>query len=259
MNLTVKEYDMSKIVYLFGAGASANALPIVSQMPDRIRKMIDELPSLENKEEFIFPSGDNTIKGLQGELSWLYDSIGNHATIDTLAKKIWLKGNGFSDEYYRFKFATAAYFTLEQVYNQPDQRYDTFWASLLNTGVPDKLPNNITILSWNYDSQFEITFREYNFNHIPANQIDLGMTDSGDVGDRFNILKLNGAALLMTQSPSSEKYMTIDPFSQGEIGKSILNYIHNLYVNGQKAKHIYCPLSFAWAYTAGIYPQSLPE
>ena len=34
---------MNKITYLFGAGASRHALPIVDEIPDRLKKLIDLL------------------------------------------------------------------------------------------------------------------------------------------------------------------------------------------------------------------------
>ncbi len=45
----IKYYQMNKITYLFGAGASKHALPIVNEIPDRILKLIALLETDELK------------------------------------------------------------------------------------------------------------------------------------------------------------------------------------------------------------------
>ena len=48
---------MNKIAYLFGVGASRNALPIVNEIPTRLKSLIDLLNSeelqLSQEEKFI--------------------------------------------------------------------------------------------------------------------------------------------------------------------------------------------------------------
>jgi len=79
-----------KITYLFGAGASYHALPIVNQIPQRLDSMIARLKS--NEFEFnSHDSHDNIPKNqildeILNDLRWLRDSSEKHASVDTLAK-----------------------------------------------------------------------------------------------------------------------------------------------------------------------------
>lgn len=229
---------MSEIVYLFGAGASANALPVVNQMPDRIRKMIKELPDLDAKDKLGLPCDPQNLQVLSDELKWLEEVIGGSATMDTLAKKWWIQGENAN--YERLRAAIATYFVLEQAYGTPDPRYDTFWASMIN-GRSRELPKNVSILSWNYDSQFEITYQGYSrYSGMADIHAELGIdTNRRGTDEKFNIMKLNGTALFsMDNSP-------VNPFGS-RTQMSIANYIYTLYIEGRDSQNIHNPLSFAW-------------
>ena len=90
----------NQITYLFGAGASKNALPIVNEIPVRIGKLIEflELPEhmLSENESY-----DNLgIPGLSSKrehqlemidsLKWMLEESSSHASIDTFAKKLFI-------------------------------------------------------------------------------------------------------------------------------------------------------------------------
>lgn len=232
---------MAKIVYLFGAGASANALPVVNQMPDRVRKMIEDLPELEAEESASHPCSEEAMNELREQLHWLHDIIGTHATMDTLAKKLWIQNN--IDDYNRLRFAISAYFILEQAYGKADTRYETFFVSLYNDSNRS-LSDQVSVLSWNYDSQFEIAYRILEMQHsssISDIHAVLGIDTNRVDREKFKILKLNRTALL------SMDRKAINPF-WGRQGMSAANYVHTLYVDGYKHKpeNIYCPLTFAW-------------
>ena len=72
------------LTYVLGAGASANALPIVKDMYDRIEIFINHLDNtgLLNEKE-------------KNHLSSLLDQIRNHYTIDTYSRKLFLKRSHF--------------------------------------------------------------------------------------------------------------------------------------------------------------------
>lgn len=157
---------MSKIVYLFGAGASfgkrnendndeiIEGLPIVSEFPTQIELLIEKIQN----QRFSLPSNQQRSpeegKKLIDELKWLKESSENHQTIDTYAKKL-LVSEGYNQEYIRIKAAISAFLTLMQLFHKPDSRYDAFFANILGNRAK-KLPENVTVLSWNYDCQFEI-------------------------------------------------------------------------------------------------------
>ena len=193
---------MNKITYLFGAGASKNALPIVSEVPDRINTLIDFLNKkenlLSNLEEFenLKLSNKKTKREFQIELveklEWLLLESKNHASVDTFAKKLTIKRDYKQLE--QLKIVLSVFFVFEQALNLPDKRYDSFFASIHNQLYD--FPNNIRILSWNYDNQFELTYSEYSgSSDLHSVQTSLNINHKyGDnhFRDKFGIFKLNG-------------------------------------------------------------------
>lgn len=155
-----------KITYLFGAGASKQCLPIVEEIPDRIKAVIELLKkdenSLSDTEKYENINATVSKKEIQEQLiqdlEWLLEHSGNHASIDTFAKKLSIKGQ--KSDLKKLKDAFSSYLMIEQLISKVDKRYDAFYASLLKYG-PSSFPDHIRILSWNYDSQFEISYSEY--------------------------------------------------------------------------------------------------
>lgn len=112
------------VTYLFGAGASANSLPVVSNLRERISSLIELLNELKsnlnvfygiNKMLSLSDLGDEaiyTIENFQIELQWLLQESENHLTVDTLAKKYFHTNAG---SLIRLKKALIAFFTFEQI------------------------------------------------------------------------------------------------------------------------------------------------
>ena len=248
---------MKKIVYLFGAGASKNALPIVNEIPDRLKKLIDLIESddyaLSDKIGFKDLNLQNTQSKREyqsrmiNDLDWLYSELerDQHANIDTFAKKLMLKHNFQSLN--RLKIALSVFLVCEQCLNKPDKRYDTFFASILSSTA--KLPENIKILSWNYDSQFELTFCDYiDINSISESQTCLRVQAKylqNDHTDGFEIYKLNGTTGLHSHS-GYMKYQYNDylsvPFTVDFLDTVVQSYAA---VNNSSS-NISTSLSFAW-------------
>lgn len=180
---------MSKIIYYIGAGASygkrkiinkdtlaeeevlAEGLPIVAEIPGRIRKfrkfindcVID--PTFMYRFKGMFQTRGSEIErqkqDMLHDIDELIDGIVSHATIDTYAKKLFL-----TRDYSRFKVlknVLCAFFVWEQLDHSVDQRYDTFLANVLSQSNL-YLPQSISFISWNYDSQFELAYSYYSKN-----------------------------------------------------------------------------------------------
>lgn len=224
---------MSRIVYLLGAGASfgrrgekklkfqtkrhtkdgvlsgrascvniESGVPVVNEIPGRLAYMIHKLETLLSK-----PQNDLDSKKLQkliDDLGWLQDKTSRHATIDTFAKKLFLTDN--HGEYQKLKNLLLIFLFFEQIINEPDQRYDTFLASILQNDV-NHLPDDITVVSWNYDFQFELAYNEYvkadNLSMISERYLythdKLSERREGEPyrsHNGFNLLKLNGSAFM---------------------------------------------------------------
>ncbi|MBK9329476.1 MAG: hypothetical protein IPM95_09240 [Sphingobacteriales bacterium] len=223
--------ENKRVTYLIGAGASANALPVVNNMNDRIELFINRIGSKDkdNRDRYIFKS--NTVENPLA----LFKEIKDHYTIDTLAKKYFLKYSSEENTAYLKNFL-ASYFYFEQVDNQKDSilrflmaeaiknkpddsdkikdlylmvnknldyRYDSFYAYYLQklSGINHLvLPNEINIISWNYDSQFEIAYGRYCSNNETLTDIQKKLqvypNQQGANIDEKNscIIKLNGSA-----------------------------------------------------------------
>lgn len=173
-----------KIVYVLGAGASAQSIPLVSQLNFRLRvfqTFLEAFP-VANKSEMIKDIKD------------LIEKEKDHYSIDTYARKLSLQNNSLLLN--KLKALLACFFFFEQCSktepikakikniinaisdenNEPDQyehstnvkvdkRYDAFFAAILKTNdisiSNPTVPSNINIVSWNYDNQFEMSLDEF--------------------------------------------------------------------------------------------------
>lgn len=212
-----------KITYLLGAGASANCLPIINQINSRLenlksilsgsnvlRLIEPQVPSIKHRNPSI------TIREkLISEIDWLISECGRHKTVDTVAKKFYLRSERHKD-LIKLKRVLNVYFVFEQTYKTqsqtvlelkskeiPDKRYDSFIASIIGTEINNlKLPNNLNIITWNYDVQFEIALKEYNGKSIPEIQAEIqaipsrinSIEDNNFNQDKFSLIRLNGVA-----------------------------------------------------------------
>ncbi len=188
---------MVKITYLLGAGASANTIPVVADMHERMKEISGFLLGMkkkygipgisEEKQELNEEIAKNfsLLLSIQSELEWLIKEAGNFYTIDTLAKKFYLTSD--NQNLARLKKCLIIYFTIEQYLFIPskrkrgynfrkeavDKRYGSFIAAItkkiyLAGNNPDsqadddfgfRLNPQINMLSWNYDMQFELSMK----------------------------------------------------------------------------------------------------
>ena len=95
---------------------------------------------------------------LEEAIWWLAEESSHHFSVDTFAKKLFLRGD--RDNLKKLKAALSAYLVVEQSRHYVDKRYDAFLASILefdeNRGI--RLPQNLQIISWNYDTQWDKAF-----------------------------------------------------------------------------------------------------
>ena len=268
---------MGKVVYLLGAGASYGArgekdkvfkfknpitgtigqyscpniiagLPIVSELPQRIRYMLSIIQDYMDKTEL---DGEKRTRcqNLADGFSKLLDGCTKHATIDTFVKKLWIQK---SPEYKAVERYISAYFMLEQILiAKPDQRYDTFIASILDD-LNQLFPDNISVISWNYDYQLELAFSEYmHKKSLSGLQFFLQSTSKNQINDsfigsKFNIVKLNGSALFTNNN------ILIDPI---DFQEDKIDYICNIVANAHiNVKNL---LSFSWERLKDSFEQQI--
>lgn len=200
---------MSKVVYLLGAGASygkrkdpdrltmddvsliEEGLPIVSEINEEIEYVIGVINSIELDDDDLNLMGKKCkIDDLKEELingfEWMLNESSRHATIDTFAKKLYLKND--INNYGRLKFILSSFFLLEQHLHPYDKRYDTFFANVLDKDLA--LPNDLFLMTWNYDIQLDIAYREYNKTGLSM----VAPPETQRIDPNSRVFKINGSA-----------------------------------------------------------------
>lgn len=256
---------MTKVTYYFGAGASYGALPIVNQIPERIENLINLMRSgnyrLSDKETYRENNLNQYTKNqiqdwLIEDLEWLLDRTANHASIDTFAKKLYITDK--INDLKRLKNAFSVFLILEQSLNKTNMRYDSFFASILKESHYP-LPNDINIISWNYDYQLEKAYAEYSGNStLERNQQLLNICNkyakSNDRFDKdsFSVVKLNGSSNIINTEWRRLNYFNddiLDEFCIDLVEKVLHNYAALRFSN----PHMYSGLSFAWESSGSDY------
>jgi len=194
------------VTYLFGAGASAKSLPIVSNMKDRFSIFNDFI------SRYIDIPNKKAVEDLAGSL---LTQIRTHASPDTYAKKLHLQEgliHSSKKDLFILKHYLSLFFIAEQSafyknfrtesgawpvpFPTVDARYDPFLATLLQKqGGKILLPKEVNIVSWNYDSQLELAYTAFSkcklndalalFNEIPS---------TAPLAPGGSVIKLNGTA-----------------------------------------------------------------
>jgi hypothetical protein len=249
---------MSKIVYLFGAGASEGALPLVKEMPDRIESLIKIISSdglalsdkvaFESKGTILRDNKREYQKELISDLIDLKDIASKHISVDTYAKKLFIRND--VKRLKKLKILLSVFFTIEQIIRPTNQRYDFFYASIIKS--VSNFPDDIRILSWNYDFQFEIAFSEFsNDKNISVNQRILNVHTKNrsiaksNIGT-FGIYKLNGSAEL--HEGNVDNPMTHFYFNDisSTLNLEIMEMIIRMYASATYILGLTPNFSFAW-------------
>ena len=213
------------ITYLLGAGASANALPIINEIDSKLEDFKNIIKDFikEKQRNPITNNLHTAAHDLFGNISWLIENTKNHLTIDAFARKLFAK-NTSHDDLRRLKRVLSTYFLFEQIKNNqneklridengiqqikqtPDKRYDGLISSLISDQINNnELAGNVKIISWNYDSQFEQAYKdfwdfEYLYQTHKPLQIIPGkwLIEKGDSQEvdlsKFSLIHLNGIA-----------------------------------------------------------------
>lgn len=273
---------MSKrVTYLLGAGSSANSLPILSQMADRMKRFLDFL-----KEKNVLIGENKYLDAIQNFES-VFEEIQKHFTVDTYAKKLFLKNDFESKrELKTLKFFLSGYFLFEQVgtkfpnsQSQPtinkqkaeqskrerelreiitkklDDRYDVFLATLLvHFDRKLKLPSNINILSWNYDHQIELAYKDFTGLDIENTQILFNLFNSNGLNpdwasNNSQFIKLNGSAVnaFSKTHPTEVRYFnsSYSQIDSWQTIKRVLDY-YNYSKQPYRGDLLEPALNFAW-------------
>jgi hypothetical protein len=193
----------TELTYLIGAGASANAIPTIKEFKkgliefkESIQKYLptDEQTHLTESDKEFLQLGIPFTK----DIEWLINGCEEHASIDTFARKLYLSKK--SNDYSKLKFLLSEFLLFRHITHGIDKRYDTFFATILDLGISKELilPNDIKIITWNYDRQFEFSIAQFldepdsNLVDNFANVFPRGGPKSANY-ETFCIVKLNGS------------------------------------------------------------------
>jgi hypothetical protein len=189
---------MKKITYLLGAGASANALPLIKKssgqggpgLPQELKNFIEKhTSSLLTKNE----SWDSKTIGTLNDIA---DKCIEFGTPDLYAK--FLLETGDSTNYKILKTFLSVFFKVKQ---DLEGCFDFRALSFLTTiSQNQKIPDNIKILTWNYDKQLEIAATKLKplnpggYSMIQGFSSWPNMRDGHDTGVNPFLFHLNGVA-----------------------------------------------------------------
>lgn len=155
-----------KLLYILGAGASSQALPLGEKLADRLLEFSEELTIFKPFNNELNSTENNLLWGNVREkfiksLQWLGIESKRHVSVDTYAKKLFFKGD--ISNLNKLKAVLSTYLTIEQSIKPTDKRYDAFFATILKSNSQNKisLPEDLRILTWNYDTQLEKSFYEF--------------------------------------------------------------------------------------------------
>lgn len=255
---------MSKIVYILGAGASygkrgdeesykiderkrgkiipiLQGVPVVNEFAKYIEFKCAEVQNGKFEKVFQYTAKIAQRNQLVTELKWLLKICQDYPTVDTYARQLFVTKR--ASGYQRLKNAISLFLTLCQHPSTRDIRYDGFIASIIKDD--NTFPSDISIFSWNYDSQMEFAYAGYmseqnrDINSIWRNMNVLNKVSNHQLSDGFGIIKLNGTAHFY--DPTNQNMCDVYYKTQG---MSITNLMSMHCLNN--VDNVENTLSFAW-------------
>lgn len=249
---------MSKVTYLFGAGASAKCLPVIKDIPGRLIKFKDFIISNRNGSTKNYEDVNINMKEIDIEEDFINEcqdlivQVLKHQSIDTYAKKLRLtipRAKEADAKYLKLKLILSCFFIYEQLKNPIDDRYDAFFASILKDDIQEFI-GDLRIISWNYDFQFEKAYGSYSGkDSISTNQEMLHVFPStlrlDGYNGNFGIFKLNGTTGFFDSRLSNNKHIYDKLDSRND--KELVKQFMWLYAGSMGDEKLIRPLlSFAW-------------
>ena len=189
-----------RLGYYIGAGASANSLPVVKDMPCLLRELANKIVTCAERDNL-----NGRMEEIVGDLRWLADSSEGFTSVDALARYCHFRAD--TEQMTRLKKTLVAFFLLEQARRSVDPRYRDFLSYLgqLDERQNVAMPTDVRVISWNYDMQFEKAYAEFlppdAYSKVAtALQVVPGLGDGGYCSKCFSIVKLNGTASMELSS-----------------------------------------------------------
>jgi hypothetical protein len=160
----------NKIVYLFGAGASANAIPpYQSQNKDSLYDKLKEFAELKNRiPHFVDKETFGQIAPIFNDATSIFNFLtDNNLTFDEYARELFISDHQTFNKLK--KLLTCLFYYIEvfghfddsgHIPPKTDFRYRKLLSHFLDQD--SKFDSRVTLLTWNYDSQIIKTFKQLN-------------------------------------------------------------------------------------------------
>ena len=168
------------------------------------RDMLNKIDDSEKTARYYNVKDVHQYAFLVRALVRLREMCASYPTIDTLARQLYLTkqpyvtSDGNHINYNDLKSILSIALLMMQSHEMRDLRYDGFIASIIND--KRQMPP-MTILSWNYDAQFELAYSGYSTEsrYIPhlwkeLNVLNKTYPTEYDATKPFAMIKLNGTA-----------------------------------------------------------------
>lgn len=168
---------MSKIVFLLGAGASADALPTVKAFSKELLSIKNRIVDYNRKSDFELQI-TRCFNQKYGEFS-LFDYERYFESIDSFAKYVCIAD---PEKYEDLKKIITLVFTFNQYrLKKIDKRYLSFITSIvdMNGHWPE---HDISIVTWNYDRQFELAYKKL-YSEFGNQNLDFFLVRLNEVAD----------------------------------------------------------------------------
>jgi len=233
----------SHTLFYLGAGASVPVLPVTSDILIEANNFINHIEAYKKKQPnrpgitkpelgLLFNSIDNLLK----DIHFFKAACEKHISIDTAAKKYLSQERII--EYDTIKQSLTDLFSFIQFTKPVSTRYDAFIAALYDHRK-SKLPEQVKIVSWNYDFQFELAFSEY-FNRYIYQHVAEGLNltphpQRSPSINSFFLYKMNGSATYIDKL-NNEEFAPLFPKLNTDrtiesVIEGIIHYRSNLYKN----------------------------
>lgn len=219
------------ITYLIGAGASAggnkltynehaksygSVIPVVQNFNNGliqfIRQLAAQTPVPLSYQSFKPTSKEALIQDVSTRMGSFIQDLELHHSVDTLARKYFVKYGLFSEELRFLKVCVSLFILYRQYRYGLDPRYDLFFAAIgkKTENGEFELPQKVNILSWNYDTQIELSYSSFFTDlKVASSKSNLNLhprlkhhgEDYGDVDvNKFSVVKLNGSCDVVSKN-----------------------------------------------------------
>lgn len=252
-----------RVTYLLGAGASYNALPVVSELSAQLKYLHSLLgnSTLDGLTQDKVPH-EELKKKVQGSIEDLLRGIEQSTTVDNYARI--LAANGRHKKLHELKACLSYFFTVKQLasvglftrgvnafFSDIDNRYIPLLLKYLpTTGADAVLPDNINFISWNYDFQLELALkqiRDFEYLSDVFGRYQIYPDPTHQNPNAKQIIHLNGIAGAYSISGSSRYNTIFDRHSGKREIKELLSGALFIFESVDRERISFNELfSFAW-------------